>query len=283
MDSWAGAPSKCRYEHGDPSCGRRSHGATHSAAKSIRRRCNELEKIEAPAELVCSNGPGSALHRFEMPLPEPRSTLELLRNYRARRDADSLDRLFRACYPMVLGLVEVRLRRRLRGNREAEDFVQDSLLEVLRGLKHFVPRSKGAFRSWLARIVENNLRDHERHARAAKRDGARVVRFSELPGASLRRLIDGRPPPGAELGASELEARIERAMKELDEPYREVLILRRLCGFSHDQIATRMGYATASSARSLYTRALKRLRSQLVRSAAAVERPRVSRRAKKKA
>ncbi len=214
---------------------------------------------------------------------ESKSALELLRTYRARRDADSLDRLFQACYPMVLGIVEVRLRRRLRGNREAEDFVQDSLLEVLRGLKHFAPRSKGAFRSWLARIVENNLRDHERHARAAKRDGTRVVRFSELPGASLRRLIDDRPPPGAELGASELEARIERAMKELDEPYREVLILRRLCGLSHAEIAKRMGYAAASSARSLYTRALKRLRNQLARSGTAVKRPRASKKAKKKA
>lgn len=206
---------------------------------------------------------------------EPETTLALLRAYRAGRDAETLDRLFCVCYPLVLRIVELRLRRRLRGDRGAEDLVQDSLLDVLRGLRSFAPRSAGQFRNWLATIVENNLRDQERHARAAKRSGRRVVRFSELPASSLRRLIDLKPPPGEELGASELEARIERAMGALDEPYRRVLILRRLYGLSHGEIAKQMGYPAASSARSLFTRAMKKLRSELARSGAGAKRTRV--------
>jgi RNA polymerase sigma factor (sigma-70 family) len=202
-----------------------------------------------------------------MAATETRSALELLHAYRSRRDAESLDRLFRACYPLVLRIVELRSLRRLRGDREAEDFVQDSLLDVLRSLRHFAPRSEGEFRNWLAIIVANDLRDHERRAAAAKRGGKRVVRFSELPGPSpLERLIDHKPPPLAELGASELEARIERTLHALEEPYREALILRKLCGLSYGEIARHMGYAGPSSARSLCARAIRRLEELLERS-----------------
>ena len=106
-----------------------------------------------------------------MATPTPKDALGLLRAYRARRDRESLDRLFRACYPLVLRIVELRLRRRVRGDREAEDFVQEALLQVLRELHRFAPRTEGEFRNWLATIVENDLRDHQRHRR--DRGGAR--------------------------------------------------------------------------------------------------------------
>jgi RNA polymerase sigma-70 factor (ECF subfamily) len=199
-----------------------------------------------------------------MPKPQLEPVLDLVRAYRARRDGESLDRLFRACYPLVLRIVELRLRRRLRGDQEAEDLAQDSLLDVLRSLKYFATKSEGAFRNWLATIVENNLRDREKRARAAKRSGRPVLRFSDLPATGpLLRLVDEHPPPGAELAASELEERIQRAMAELEEPYREVLILRRLCNLSYTEIATTVGYIGASSARSAYTRAMTRLRNKL--------------------
>src|SRR5262245_24040388 len=168
--------------------------------------------------------------------PRPASTLDLVRAYRETRDEKALEALFRRCYPLALRIVELRLRRRLRGNREAEDIVQDSLLDVFLGLEHFSLGSEGEFRNWMARIVENNVRDHFRHLRAAKRGGGRVVHFADLPSGSLKDLVADLPAPGAELGAAELEARIEHVlMNVLADPYREVLVLRKLCALSYQE------------------------------------------------
>jgi len=199
-----------------------------------------------------------------MPAHEHSTTLHLIRTYQETRDKKALEALFRRCYPLALRIVELRLRRRLRGNREAEDIVQESLLDVFQGLDHFAMASEGEFKNWLAKIVENNVRDHFRHARAAKRGGGRVAHFADVPSASLRDLIARSPSPGAELGASELEARIEHALMDvLEDPHREVLILRKLCELSYEEIAKAMGYASKSSVRSLYTRALRKLRDCL--------------------
>src|SRR5262249_17397953 len=150
--------------------------------------------------------------------------------------------LLRRYYPIAIRIAELRLGRRLRGNVEAEDIAQSALVDVFRGLDHFdAARSDGAFRHWLATIVENNIREHFRPARALKRGGGAERLLADLPWDAYSPALrhDGQPAPDATpsalASARELEARIEHVlMNVLQDPYREVIIQHKLCGMSHE-------------------------------------------------
>ncbi len=58
--------------------------------------------------------------------------------------------------------------------------MQESLLDAFRAIDQFRHRSEGSFRNWLARIVENNVRDHARRGGALKRGGGKVRVFRDL-------------------------------------------------------------------------------------------------------
>jgi RNA polymerase sigma-70 factor (ECF subfamily) len=181
-------------------------------------------------------------------------------------DKRALDGLFERYYPLVVRIVELRLRRRIRGHEETEDIVQDSLLDLFKGLDHFEMRSEGDFRNWLATIVANNIRDRFRRANADKRGSGRELRHADLAPESLSTAIfaSKEPSPSQNAHAAELEERIERAiMNDLEDPHREVIILRKLCGMSYEEIAKAVGHGNTSSSRALYTRAMEKLRKCL--------------------
>jgi RNA polymerase sigma-70 factor (ECF subfamily) len=203
--------------------------------------------------------------RTEMSAKPADSTVTLLAACRGG-DRRALDVLFERYYPIVVRIAELRLRRRIRGHEEVEDIVQDSLLDVFKGLDHFEMRSEGDFRDWLATIVANNIRDRFRRANSQKRGAGREQRRADLPTQALSEsLFAGRAPsPSQHARAAELELRIERAiMNDLEDPFREVIILRKLCGMSYEEIAKSLGYGSTSSARALYTRAMDKLRACL--------------------
>jgi RNA polymerase sigma-70 factor (ECF subfamily) len=193
-------------------------------------------------------------------------TIELIRCAR-QGDRSALDALFARYYPITTRIAELRLGRKIRGNPESEDIVQESLLDVFKGLDHFEMRSDGDFRNWLARIVENNIRDRFRRAGAEKRGAGRELRLAECTTSQSDCLLRaGDPSPSGQAMANELDERLDHAlMNVLEDPYREVIILRKFCGMSHEEVAKCMGYGSTSTARSLYTRAKERLRGALER------------------
>lgn len=192
-------------------------------------------------------------------------TLELLAAAKLG-DRAALETLFARYHPIVLHIVELRMGRDLHGVEQALDVVQETLLDVFRGLSEFSASTEGDFRNWLAMVAINNLRDSARRANAAKRARPTLRTASDEQQSSLSALIlRGRDPsPSQQAVAAELEQRIKHALShELPAPYREVLILRRLCGMDYAEIAQRMGFGSASSARALCTRASERLRACL--------------------
>ena len=72
-----------------------------------------------------------------------------------------------------------------------------------------------------------------------------------------------RRTPSQDAQAAETEERIESALLAMDEPKRRVLELRKLCGLSFEEIAEELGFSGASSARSLFTRAMSELSERL--------------------
>jgi RNA polymerase sigma-70 factor (ECF subfamily) len=171
-----------------------------------------------------------------------------------------LDQLLRGCREQVARTLACRSAGRS-GRAEVEDLIQETLLEILIGLKRFVPRSEHEFRGWLRAVARNNLRDHGRRGAAAKRGKVRA--FSDLAAENLESLVAPLPEPEAEVGAAELRERLHRALQALPQRDREVLVLRKARGLTHHEIALRLELAGASSARSVYLRALRKLHARL--------------------
>mgnify|MGYP002777839796 CR=1 FL=1 len=131
----------------------------------------------------------------------------------------------------------------------AADAAQEALLI---GLDR--PAPEGAtLRAWLAGVLRQRLRSARRvAARRERREGSRAQ------AAETQR----EPEAGASLERLELHQRLLARVRELDEPYRTVVVLRYLEDRTPAEIAARLGLPT----KTVYTRlerALARLRQRL--------------------
>jgi RNA polymerase sigma-70 factor (ECF subfamily) len=116
---------------------------------------------------------------------------------------------------------------RMLGNAaEAQEVAQEAFLRAHRGLSAF--RGDAKLSTWLyaitSRLCLNRLQGGER----------RLARQGE---ETLLRLADPGRRPDAALERSELEAALARAIAELPEDRRIVVVLRDLEGLSYEEIA----------------------------------------------
>lgn len=177
----------------------------------------------------------------------------------------AIEELFQLLLPRVRKIVALRMGCRESELWEREDLVQETLLDAFRGLEAFEPRHEGALCHWLASLVQNNLTDHSRRRKAQKRDVRRTVRPREDNSTVLSDSVLGteRDTPSRVAQAHELEQRVELALLSLDGRQRRAIELRKLCSFSFEEIAAELGFGSASSARSLYSRAMSELATRL--------------------
>jgi RNA polymerase sigma-70 factor (ECF subfamily) len=117
---------------------------------------------------------------------------------------------------------------RMMGNpADAEDIAQDVFLRVHRSIGEF--RGEAKLSTWLytiaSRLCLNRLASGDR----------RIVRQGE---EALTRLAHDRADPAADLEQAELEVALHRAIAELPEERRIVVVLRDLEGLSYEEIAT---------------------------------------------
>jgi RNA polymerase sigma-70 factor (subfamily 1) len=180
-------------------------------------------------------------------------------------DSDASAALFERYLPFVSQIVALRVGKPLREFGDDEDIVQQSLLDVLRKLDGFEPRTEGSFRYWLAAVVENTIRDHWRRQHAQKRGEGRVKPFASYRTSVLAQsgLAGVDPSPSEVASLRETEERIERALLELDERDRRVIDMRSLCGMTYEEIARELELGHESSARSLFSRAAAKLSALL--------------------
>ena len=181
-------------------------------------------------------------------------------------DASALSQLCSVYGERVRRMVRLRMGPELRAQLESMDLVQDALIAAVGGLNDFTYRHEGDFLRWLSQVAENRIRDHVDRLHAAKRDVRRQVGVSDQPG-SLR---DGprrqaipmvTTTPSAVLVRSEELNRLERAMDRLKEEYREVLLLAKIEGLAHKDIAERMNRSAAAVAK-LLSRAIVALANE---------------------
>jgi len=118
----------------------------------------------------------------------------------------------------------------LRNTADAEDVAQEALLKAYRGFESL--RDRNRFRAWLVRISFRLALDR---LRASKRREQRDALWSQP---------EHQPPaPDAEdmAASNEFQAHLDRALDELPEKLRLVLLLAAMEGLTIDEIAAMLG------------------------------------------
>jgi RNA polymerase sigma-70 factor (ECF subfamily) len=148
----------------------------------------------------------------------------------------------------------------LLGDRdEALDLSQEVFLRVFRTLSRF--RGQSTLRTWIYRIVINQVRNRQRWWRRRRR-GDQVSldeylrRFGEME--SRRDVL-----PDRLLASKETAARIRRALDRLPFEQRTALILREVDGLRYEEIAYSLDVAVGT-VKSRLTRARQALRAELL-------------------
>ncbi|MGH7415601.1 MAG: sigma-70 family RNA polymerase sigma factor [Candidatus Rokuibacteriota bacterium] len=137
-------------------------------------------------------------------------------------DATAFEELVMAYQHRVFGVAL----RMLGNSGEAQEVAQEAFLRAHRALGEF--RGDAKLSTWLyaitSRLCLNRLASVER-------------RLARQGDDALLRLSDSSPRPDAVLERSELEAALQRAIAELSEERRMVVVLRDIEGLSYEEIA----------------------------------------------
>ena len=170
----------------------------------------------------------------------------------ARLLAAHQDKLYRVAYRMA-------------GHHEdAQDLLQDALLEAYRSFKKFQRGSY--FDKWLYRIMTNTFIDRQRHK---KRVGIIESLDAPLPGESEggagRDIPDWADEPSRRVLHDKFDEPVQKALDTLPPEFRMVLILSDVEEFSYEEISEMMD-TPIGTVRSRLHRARTMMRQKLTKS-----------------
>ena len=165
----------------------------------------------------------------------------------AQGDRSAFDVLYRRYLDRVYGYAFYQLR----DHHDAEDATERTFLAALRALPEF--RAEGAtFRAWLFRIAHNTIVNACR---------SRFRRRTEPLPDGIERIAPNADPAGLVVEADETR-RVLRAVADLPEDRRQVVLLRFVDGLSSREIGQVMD-RSEGAARVLLHRALRDLAARL--------------------
>lgn len=149
---------------------------------------------------------------------------------------------------------------RIMGNEEdAKDMAQEAMLRVFRALKDF--KGQSSFSTWLYRIVTNVCLDELR-----RRKNDKYVSLDSTiqtdSGELHAELCSDKETPESVYEQVEQREIIKRAIRELNEEYRSVIVLRDVQGFSYEEIS-KMLDCSLGTVKSRINRARTMLRERL--------------------
>jgi RNA polymerase sigma-70 factor (ECF subfamily) len=161
-------------------------------------------------------------------------------------DHDAFKELLRRYEPVVARTVIGML-----GNcAEAEDIGQETFIRLYKALPDF--RGDSSLRTYLTKIAMNlSLNELKRRKR-------RFLRFSKKPVEDYHDIADDRQRKGEDVD----EERVWLAIRELDEKFRSVVVLRLMDGYSTEETARILG-VPVGTVLSRLSRAQRKLRDLL--------------------
>lgn len=162
-------------------------------------------------------------------------------------DAHAIRTLYDRFSPRVYAVV-----RRIAGDDDlAQDYAQEAWIRAIRALPTF--RGDARFSTWLHRIAVNAALQAVRKSKTREKREAPVTPEGLGP-------EDAAVPP--KQGDAFLQMRLSRALDELPEGMRRVLILHDVEGYTHEEIGEVLG-VTAGTSKSQLSKARAKMRNML--------------------
>lgn len=160
----------------------------------------------------------------------------------------------------LTAFVRLRLGPALRARETSSDIAQSVCREVLEDLGGFEYRGAHGFRNWLLLRADRKIRDRGRFWTRLKRSAHRELPLVAQEDEEQRVFEQLRTlfTPSRDAVAREELQRLERAFRELPDDYRRVIVLSRVLGLSHEEVARELD-RTPIATRTLLSRALARL------------------------
>jgi RNA polymerase sigma-70 factor (ECF subfamily) len=187
-----------------------------------------------------------------------------------RGDAVAVEALLERYLPGLEAFVRLRQGRMLKAKESAVDIVQSVCREILEHMERYQYRGEAQFKHWLYTTALRKLSNRVEYYRAQKRDAGREVALAATGGATQTHVSPGEVlqqyhfigTPSQALQAREEMERIEVAFEKLTEEHREVILLSRMIGLTHREIAEVQG-KTEGAVRVTLSRALAKLAGHL--------------------
>ena len=177
----------------------------------------------------------------------------------SRHDEAAVSTLLQQHLPALRAFVRLKAGPSLLARESCSDLAQSVCRDVLENADRFRFGGEPEFRKWLFTIALRKIADRAEHWRAGKRDPARER--AGLDEQEIRGLAEVWTPSRQAAAREELQ-RAEEAFLRLAPEKQEVVLMSRLMGLSHAQIAQELG-KTEVAVRSMLSRALAELASHL--------------------
>ena len=147
---------------------------------------------------------------------------------------------------------------------DAADTTQEVFLKVFRGMKQF--HGESSLKTWIYRIALHEAANRRRwwFRHKAHELPIEPVEAGEHESSHEERLVDPGESPFDNYSHSEVRAVVERALRQVGEPYRTALILRDLEEMSYEEIAEVL-QISVGTVKSRITRGRYALRKRLAR------------------
>lgn len=195
--------------------------------------------------------------------PDSELTVNLLTRIRGG-DRRALSEVMRIQRPGLRAFVEYHLDPQLRARVDASDVVQETQMEVMNRIDDYLDRQPMPFRLWIRKQAMERMqrlrRDHlNRARRSVRREVAWPDRSSMIVAGPLMATTSS---PSVRAERRETARRVSQVVGELNDPDREILMLRHAEDLPYAEIGCLLDI-DASAARKRYGRALIRLQRLL--------------------
>ncbi len=165
-------------------------------------------------------------------------------------------------------LTEAFGKERMPASYAVDDLINDTWLDVLRGLGGFSLEAGSSFRAWVMRIAQNNLKDRFRYDEKDRRKPPGLVHLDAPMGDTSGVLGDRVADPDAHRPSmharrDELSAAFWALVKGLRKEARTIVELRIFHELPFEEIMHKVGRNKVDTVKAIFHRTMAKLRGEL--------------------
>lgn len=175
-------------------------------------------------------------------------------------DRDAAGELLQRHLGGLRAFVRAKAGERIRQRESCSDLVQTVCREALDAIADYEWRGEASFRNWLFTVALNKIRGRADYYGAERRDARHEAAGDDALAFAYASMFG----PSQHAIAAEAVADFERALDQLGDEHKEIIVLSRIVGLDHGEIATQLGIERAT-VRTRLARALSRLATAMAR------------------